>query len=147
MRRLAAVSASMTPSAASDPRSPSKLPPFGTESMCEPKSIGGKRRVGTRATSEDIPAWSTRGSRPAARIKSDHVPATGDIGVRVRDAADTVGERPAGRSAEHAECFNALPQDRGIDTSRHVLRGCVPARTTGPIAAAARFVKNARLDE
>ena len=28
-------------SAANDPRSPSKLPPVGTESMCDPNRIGG----------------------------------------------------------------------------------------------------------
>ena len=41
-RPLAAFTASSAPSEAITPRSPSKLPPLGTESMCDPNRMGGR---------------------------------------------------------------------------------------------------------
>ncbi len=63
----AAATACSTSSAASVPRSPSKLPPLGTESMCEPSRIGGAVG-GPPVRAKMFPAASRRGSRPAARI-------------------------------------------------------------------------------
>ena len=128
VRRRAAVRASSTPNAASDPRSPSKLPPFGTESICEPKRIGGKCPVGSGAATEDIACGVHPGFKTGRPHQVDHVPTTSDIRIRIGDPADPVSERAARRSSEHTECVNSLSQRGCIDASRWVLRECTPAQ-------------------
>src|SRR5690348_6353783 len=59
----------MTSMADMEPRSPSKLPPLGTESMCEPKRMGLSELSLPGRMAVILPAVSMRGSRPAARIK------------------------------------------------------------------------------
>ena len=108
----------MTPIAASDPRSPSKLPPFGTESMCDPNRIGGSDGVGAGAAREDV-AGRIDARLELRRAHQVHdVPSAGDIGVRVGDAADAVRERPARRAAEHAQGLDARPERGGVDDDR-----------------------------
>jgi hypothetical protein len=53
-------SASRTPIAATDPRSPSTFPPDGTESMCEPKRIGCADRSLPSRPPRMLPAASMR---------------------------------------------------------------------------------------
>jgi hypothetical protein len=60
---------SSTSRAASVPRSPSKLPPLGTESMCEPNRIGGADAC-TPSRAKMLPAASMREDRPAPRSSS-----------------------------------------------------------------------------
>jgi hypothetical protein len=58
----------MTSIADIEPKSPSKLPPLGTESMCEPKKIGFKFWSEPGRDPKIFPAGSTRGSIPNPRI-------------------------------------------------------------------------------
>jgi hypothetical protein len=60
----------MTASAPSTPRSPSKLPPDGTESMCDPKRMGGSEESVPARRPKMFAAASTRGVSPAVRIRS-----------------------------------------------------------------------------
>ena len=124
VRRFAAVSASST-QCGQRSQVAVEIAAIGTESTCEPKSIGGTDGR-TRATSEIFPAGSTRGSRPAVRIKPIMYrrPATS---ASEGDAADTVGERPAGRSAERTQRLDPLPQTR---SHRHE-PGCFAQRYAG----------------
>ena len=78
------------------PRSPSKLPPLGTESMCDPNRIGGEWRIAARAAAEDVAGRIDARLEPAPRIRSMTYCAARDVGVGVRDPADAVGERAAG---------------------------------------------------
>ena len=68
VRTLPRVNASRTPIDASVPRSPSKLPPDGTESMWEPNRIGARDGSAPGRCAKMLPAGSTRGVAPAARI-------------------------------------------------------------------------------
>ena len=77
---VARVSVSIDAIAASEPRSPSKLPPLGTESMCEPNRIGG-----------------SAGVVPARRAKM--LPAAIDPRLEAGRAHQAHDIRPAGESA------------------------------------------------
>ena len=86
-------------------------------------------RRGSAARRSRNPRDVRRYSRPGQHVVQDRLHAStrsrhrnGSVGVRVSDAAHSVGERPAGRSAEHAECFDALPQIVA-STQRHVCAG------------------------
>ena len=83
---------------------------------------GRQGRVGAGAASEDVAGRIDAGLETGRPHQVDDVPAAGDIGVRVGDAADAVGERAARRPAEHAERLDPLSQRRRIDSSRQVLR-------------------------
>ncbi|MGH9937505.1 MAG: hypothetical protein ACREAM_14755, partial [Blastocatellia bacterium] len=48
-------------------------------------------------------------------------PARGDVGVRVSDARDAVGECSSPRPAKDAQVFDPIPEARSIDAGR---RGC-----------------------
>ena len=89
-------------------------------------------RVGASAASEDISGLVHPGIKTGRTHQAHRVPATSDIVVRVRDAAHTIGERTARRSAEHAERFEPLSQRRRIDTSRHVLGKYASAQPDRP---------------
>ena len=80
-----------------------------------------RRRPCPARRAKMLPAGSMRGSSPAARIRSDHVLPAGDVGVRVGDAADAVGERAAGGTAEDAQRLEALPQTCRVDLRRRRL--------------------------
>ena len=54
--------------AANVPTLPSKLPPSGTESMCEPKTIGGAPATLPARRPIRFPATSVAGARPASCI-------------------------------------------------------------------------------
>jgi len=54
--------------AASDPRAPSKLPPPGTESTCEPIMIGLRPATAPSRRAKMLPAASIRGVPPAASM-------------------------------------------------------------------------------
>ena len=96
----------------SDPRSPSKLPPFGTESMCEPNRIGVQRRRRCRRGARRCCRRDRcAAARPAARISAITKRAARDVGVGVGGAADAVGERAAGGTAECAQRLDPLAQD------------------------------------
>ena len=66
---FAACTAWITSSAANVPRSPSKLPPVGTESMCDPNRIGGWFGWPPNRA-KMFPAASMRGTMSAPLISS-----------------------------------------------------------------------------
>ena len=96
------------------PRSPSKLPPLGTESMCEPNRIGGSDELGAGTSPEDVAGRIDPRVESRLEHQVDHVPPAGDVGLGVRDTADAVGKGSARRPAEHAQRFDALTESRRI---------------------------------
>ncbi len=106
-----------TSSAASVPRSPSKLPPVGTESMCEPKRIAGPIDGcrGRRPSRENVAGRIDPRRQPGGAHLVGEPRSRGDIGVGVGHAAHAGCERPALGPSEHAEPFQACAEARGID--------------------------------
>ena len=79
-----------------------------------------QRRARCRARrAKMLPAGSMRGSSPAARHLRHHEAAAVDVGVGVCHAADAVGERAAGGTAEDAQLLDPLAEPGGVDA--HVL--------------------------
>ena len=68
-----------------------------------------------------LPAGSMRGSRPAAFISAMHEAAAGDVGIRVGDAADAVGERCRRQGARTCSASRSAARSRPAST-----------RTAGP---------------
>ena len=101
--RLVAAIARTTSMAASEPSVPSKLPPPGTESMCEPIRHRARRRGSAGARGKDVAGRVDAGRESGAAHELHDVPARGDVGVGVRRAADAVGERAPRRAAELAQ--------------------------------------------
>ena len=80
-------------------------------------------RRGSAAATASVPCAAREdvAGRIDARLEAggahhaEHVTAAGDVGVRVGDAADAVGERPARGTAECAQRLDALAQGHRID--------------------------------
>ncbi len=68
--RPTSASVQATSTAAIEPTWPSKFPPFGTESMCEPSTSGFSSGSVPARRPHRLPATSTETSRPAPRISS-----------------------------------------------------------------------------
>ena len=85
-----------------------------------------------------LPAGSMRGVEAGLAHQPHDVLPAGDVGLGVGDAADAVGERPARRTAEHAERLELLPQPRRVDprTRRLPARSGAVATTAAGIDAA-----------
>ncbi len=144
----AAASASIAPSAESDPRSPSKLPPLGTESMCEPNRIGFSCGTEPSRRAKMLPAGSIRGCRPAAFISpiTQRRPSSSasEYAVRLTPSAKVP---PAGRPnvlSVSMRCRSAAPSTHGIADCEPRTAGCrLPTadcglRTAGAVRATSR---------
>ncbi len=109
-----ACTACSTSSAASVPRSPSKLPPLGTESICEPNRIGGRADAPSTRT-KMLPA-AIDPSREARRPHLlDKPRARRHVGVGVGHPGHAGGKATVHRPAEGAQVLEAPTQTCGID--------------------------------
>src|SRR5690348_16644709 len=91
---------------------------------------GFKRAVTAGANGGYIAGGINAGVEAGGAHQAHGVFTTGDVGVRIRNATDTVGKGAAGRAAVYAKTFEALLQASSIDArscnvycKRHVRQG------------------------